>query len=72
MPLAYIVLGRSRRFRGIDACLLHPVMLAGVAAEVDEDIYEDVTRRKASREQYPLPAPAAKKAKGGLRARHPW
>ena len=40
--------------------------------QVAEDIYEDVTRRKASREQCPLPAPAAKKAKGGLRARDPW
>ena len=40
--------------------------------QVAEDIYEDVTRRKASHEQCPLPAPASKKAKGGLRARDPW
>jgi hypothetical protein len=32
MPLACLVDGRSRRFRGIDACRLHPVMLAGAAA----------------------------------------
>ena len=40
--------------------------------QVAGDIYEDVTRRKASREQCPLPAPAAKKAKWGLRQRDPW
>ena len=47
--------------------LILPKML-----QVAGDIYEDVTRRKASREQCPLPAPAAKKAKGGLRQRDPW
>ena len=31
MPFASIVAGRSCRFRGIDACRLHPVLLAGVA-----------------------------------------
>ena len=40
--------------------------------QVAEDIYEDVTRRKASKEHCPTPAPASKKAKGGLRARDPW
>ncbi len=40
--------------------------------QVAKDIYEDVTRRKASHEQCPLPAPASKKTKGGLRARDPW
>ena len=40
--------------------------------QLAEDIYEDVMRCKASREQCPLPAPAAKKAKGGLKARDPW
>ena len=52
---------------GIDVFSEVPKML-----QVAEDIYEDVTRRKASHEQCPLPAPASKKAKGGLRVRDPW
>ena len=47
--------------------LILPKML-----QIASDIYEDVTRRKASREQPPLPAPASKKAKGCLRQRDPW
>ena len=40
--------------------------------QVATDIYEEVQRRKASRDRCPVQAPPAKKAKGGLRQREPW
>ncbi len=40
--------------------------------QVATDIYEEVQRRRASRDRNPAQAPPAKKAKGGLRQRDPW
>ena len=40
--------------------------------QVATDIYEDVQRRKASKDSCPVQAPPAKKAKGGLGQRDPW
>ena len=47
--------------------LVLPKMMA-----VASDIFEEVQRRKASRDRSPVRAPPAKKAKGGLRQRDPW
>jgi hypothetical protein len=56
---------------GLDAPKLKWLILPKML-QIAIDIYEDVTRRKACREQAPLPAPASKKAKGCLRQRDPW
>ena len=40
--------------------------------QVATDIYDEVQRRKASRELSLVQAPASKRAKSGLRARDPW
>ena len=47
--------------------LVLPKMMA-----VAGNIFEEVQRRKASRDRSPARAPPAKKAKGGLRQRDPW
>jgi hypothetical protein len=39
---------------------------------VASDIFSEVQKRKAAKDQSPQQAPPAKKAKGGLRQRDPW